>query len=118
MKVYKYYRVNEHSIQALSAKSFWVAPARSFNDPFEFRLSLPDCCPNEIPGFSKAKDELLDEGHKEIDDSMYLLTLWGANQYALNQFGIVCFSDINDSILMWSHYADSHTGFCLGFARS
>lgn len=26
-----------------------------------------------------------------------------------------CFSEINDSMLMWSHYADSHKGFCLEY---
>ena len=28
--------------------------------------------------------------------------------------GISCFSEKNDSILMWSHYADSHKGIVLG----
>ncbi|SHG90699.1 DUF2971 domain-containing protein [Marivita hallyeonensis] len=28
---------------------------------------------------------------------------------------IACFSEINDNILMWSHYADSHSGVCLIF---
>lgn len=26
-----------------------------------------------------------------------------------------CFSEVNDSMLMWSHYAHSHTGFCLEY---
>jgi len=29
--------------------------------------------------------------------------------------GISCFSEKNDDLLMWSHYADSHKGFCLEF---
>lgn len=28
---------------------------------------------------------------------------------------IACFSEINDSTLMWGHYADRHTGFCLEY---
>lgn len=28
-----------------------------------------------------------------------------------------CFSKRNDSILMWSHYADSHTGVCIEYER-
>jgi hypothetical protein len=28
---------------------------------------------------------------------------------------IACFSEIKDSILMWSHYAASHTGFCIEY---
>jgi hypothetical protein len=28
---------------------------------------------------------------------------------------LVCLSEIHDSILMWSHYADNHTGLVLAF---
>jgi len=28
---------------------------------------------------------------------------------------IACFSEINDSMLMWSHYADNHRAFCLEY---
>lgn len=31
------------------------------------------------------------------------------------QFAITCFSEISDSILMWSHYANKHTGFCVEY---
>jgi hypothetical protein len=31
-------------------------------------------------------------------------------------FGLYCVSEIPDSILMWSHYADNHRGFCLEFS--
>jgi hypothetical protein len=31
---------------------------------------------------------------------------------------ICCFSKRVDSILMWSHYANNHTGFCVGFDES
>ncbi len=30
-------------------------------------------------------------------------------------FGISCFAERNDNILMWSHYADKHTGFCVEY---
>lgn len=28
---------------------------------------------------------------------------------------IACFSEVNDSILMWSHYANNHSGFCIKY---
>ena len=31
------------------------------------------------------------------------------------QFAITCFSKISNSIHMWSHYANKHTGFCVGY---
>jgi hypothetical protein len=32
-------------------------------------------------------------------------------------FGVLCFSQIWNNVLMWSHYADNHSGFCLGFEK-
>ena len=32
--------------------------------------------------------------------------------------GISCFAKRNDNILMWSHYADKHTGFCVEYDLS
>ena len=34
----------------------------------------------------------------------------------LNQWGICCLSEVNDDILMWSHYGNAHHGFCLAFS--
>ncbi len=33
----------------------------------------------------------------------------------INGYGVYCLSRKCDDILMWSHYADSHKGICLGF---
>ena len=30
-------------------------------------------------------------------------------------FLVSCFSEVNDSILMWSHYSDKHQGFCIEY---
>jgi hypothetical protein len=32
--------------------------------------------------------------------------------------GVLCFNQVGDDLLMWSHYADSHRGICLKFRRS
>jgi hypothetical protein len=32
-----------------------------------------------------------------------------------NKYRISCFSKLHDEILMWSHYADKHSGICIGF---
>lgn len=41
------------------------------------------------------------------------------NHYFLKSFdgdlGLICFSEIPDSTLMWSYYASSHTGLVFGF---
>ena len=32
-----------------------------------------------------------------------------------NKYKLACFSESNNEILMWSHYADKHLGICIGF---
>lgn len=34
------------------------------------------------------------------------------------KFNVSCFSENPDSILMWSHYANQHHGFCIGYDTS
>jgi hypothetical protein len=37
----------------------------------------------------------------------------------LNQnVGVLCFSEVRDSLLMWGHYTDNHKGFVIGFDSS
>jgi len=38
-----------------------------------------------------------------------------ARSLVRNSFRIVCFSETYQSILMWSHYADQHRGFCIEY---
>lgn len=33
----------------------------------------------------------------------------------IKKFGVLCLSEKNNDILMWSHYSDKHQGVCLGF---
>lgn len=35
----------------------------------------------------------------------------------MQQKAICCFSGDHKNILMWSHYSDKHTGFCVGFNK-
>ncbi|NTU53972.1 MAG: DUF2971 domain-containing protein [Chlorobiaceae bacterium] len=39
---------------------------------------------------------------------------------AINQskeMSVICFSEVNDKILMWSHYTQGHAGFCIELER-
>ncbi|MCA0973109.1 DUF2971 domain-containing protein [Halomonas denitrificans] len=66
-------------------------PLLSLNDPFEYSLKIGD-----------SEYELKPELSAENTETMAFVSL----------------SRNNSNILMWSHYADSHKGFCLGFYRS
>lgn len=42
-------------------------------------------------------------------------TLDKIRQESFSKIGVTCFSKNNSNLLMWSHYANSHQGFCLEF---
>jgi Protein of unknown function (DUF2971) len=95
-----------------------------FNDPFDcdidlldfnFTSDLNEKVKAEIvqlketfkdkPGFAElsSKNSLWERGYRETQIGK------------INSCRISCFSLLNDSILMWSHYADKHYGICLEF---
>lgn len=44
---------------------------------------------------------------------------WNSTRRRLAEtYGVVCFSEVDSELLMWSHYADSHRGVCLEFDAS
>ena len=96
-RLYKYVPYNEHSMAILINKEAWFSPAHQFTDPFEFRFAISEKLHNGIP----INKESVDNARQ---DSMNL--------------GVFCLTETNDNSLMWSHYADGHHGFCIGFERS
>ena len=96
-KLYKYLPFNDHSLSLLINKQIWCPKAKTLNDPFEFHFHLTNTNLGGIP----INQLSLEEAKK-----------------AIKELAVVCLSEIDNDILMWSHYADGHTGFCIEFERS
>ena len=60
------------------------------------------------PDIAKTFEETFDKYQKQLDEAIE-----DARKNAL----ISCFSKRKDSLLMWSHYADSHKGVCIEYER-
>lgn len=91
MRLY-HFLCQENAIKTLKNKRIKVSIIKELNDPFEFLPRFLDS--NRVTqekSFSKWKAEISKE------------------------FGIVCFSKRWINPLLWSHYADKHKGFALGF---
>ncbi|MFM5335970.1 DUF2971 domain-containing protein [Aeromonas enteropelogenes] len=91
-------QLTEEQIQSISKS----------NDPMVRLLELryPD-----KPDFCRAYREAIHSVMKDREKSLVRKTSEGFKQ----AFKICCFSENPKSILMWSHYADYHTGFCIGY---
>jgi hypothetical protein len=89
MIAYHFVKAN-HGIENLQKRRLKIAELHDLNDPFElFGIEMS----NERVriAFEQMKKEL-----------------------AKNQ-GLLCFSEVWNNPVMWSHYADRHTGLCFGF---
>lgn len=109
---------------------FFASPM-SFNDPFDFQITYRyDKLTREERkeiykkklinlGYSgseleKQSDFLADNG--PLADPANIARAQANQRDKMNaSFGVVSLSSVSDSILMWSHYANNHKGFCVGF---
>jgi hypothetical protein len=130
--LFKYGRLNEYSEAAISTPTVWFSPPAQLNDPFECRPWFT---------FNGSPDEIVKSIARELLQYRPELTADNAKAQAVGIFlegrhrapntwkglrqnvvatlgqkiGLYCLSEHNDSILMWSHYAADHSGYCLEF---
>ena len=93
--LYKYYADNTYNRCALDNNYIWASHPLNFNDPYDCALHFE---------LTNLKTELPQN------------TIDALNKY-INEKAIICFSEVYNSILMWSHYADSHKGFCIAYKK-
>jgi hypothetical protein len=131
-RLYKYGRLGPHSEALFSGSQVWWAPAADLNDPFE-------CCPcftyqgteEEIfalivTGFRKRNPQATHKQALGAATEVYrerrhcAAGFWEAMTAQVigdlrSKIGLYCLAEGPDSILMWSHYALDHKGYCLEF---
>ena len=120
-------------------------PAVEFNDPFEclphiislaskehqeeiVELGIDDIIKEEAAASKKKKARRIQKmmrARSKRDEVKALVdaATVGAAKFAMNKiyekvirdFGVLCLSEENLNLLMWSHYANSHMGFAVGF---
>lgn len=100
----------------------------ALNDPFEF---APGGSPEEFEEQKqqKLKEYITGKNPRTTSSKTHGINIEKIKNHTLEagiktsmaitdkNVGIFCLSKRWDSVLMWSHYADSHKGFCLGLNR-
>jgi len=95
--LYKHRAINEYFWPLLESGEIWCPSAHSLNDPYEFDFRL---LVSSVNGHQIIQSEL--EQARDV----------------MKNYGVISFVEINDSILMWAYYSESHMGVCLGFERT
>lgn len=132
--LYKYRAFNERSLSILINKEIWVASPESFNDPFDCTIDIDKQISKEDYSEFMLEMGILKNTH--IDEVINHICLQVENDNVrsqeinrieklfrkiaerTNQYGVFTLSELSSNILLWSHYADNHKGFCIEFLRS
>lgn len=110
----------------------YFASPSSFNDPFDCRPNFtidgpPDGVRKYLLGMWARQAPHLSDNQRQAEVSSILADpsrdpripennkIFAATYDTLvtARVGVLCFSEVYDDILMWSHYADCHKGICL-----
>lgn len=132
MKIYKYRKFNENTLKLLINNSIHFSRPIDFNDPFDSRILYEE--KNNINDLTKFynnsyKQGLISENNIKswINLSSKIKKLKNRakfekdicaekNKFYQINLLISCFASISNCIQMWSHYAENHTGICIGFS--
>lgn len=133
--LYKYSRFGEHSESLLTTPTIWYSAPSALNDPFECRPwftfdgtesqlieMLARVAQRNYPSYTReqvaAEAKRLYLAGRHTDPDFLRTFRAGVVDMLSTRIGVCCLSKSNTNILMWSHYAREHTGFCLEFAAS
>jgi hypothetical protein len=123
--IYKFAKINEFLFQLLTNNELWFSNPQDFNDPYDCNLGFTTRTYTEEE-IRKFWNEVDGDVSKETREQR--IRQWLSDQSLIEKFffkptrdliqkkALTCFTTRNDSILMWSHYADSHRGICIGYS--
>lgn len=122
--LYKYHTLTAYSLASLTNKTIWLAKPATFNDPFDCAVTLDRQKYKEsvMHAVSVAIERTKPEGLRPE----HLTDLWPGDKEAFESsrnkiseiaqnLGICSLSATPRHILLWSHYANHHRGFCVQY---
>ena len=119
--IYKYTNY-ERLTEILINNTLHFSCPLDFNDPFDSDVNVKDLDDysdddiNKIigdPGDETKKKQFLEIIHSNNKETRKKFK--DNKQKASKNLLVLSLSQLKDNILMWSHYADYHKGFCIGF---
>lgn len=120
--LFRYQSINKYTTNALLKDELWGTTPIAFNDPYDM------CCCFSPIKIKNAIREKVNNGEyrhlyelvqvktdEEFVSYLYDFLCKDMNNTLKQQYAVVCFSEKNDSEIMWAHYANCATGFVLEY---
>lgn len=107
-------------IDLVQNKKLYFSKPSSFNDPFDCLVRFEETIKEkDFRAYLERKQitQWPDGAHSEAEAIEIMNNAYKklGRIIADNVWGVSCFSKEWDNLLLWSHYADSHKGICIGF---
>lgn len=127
--VFKYVPFSIRTLEILIKGGLWFGHPKNLNDPYEgeFLVNSSEELPNDAflhnfyqHSFFNLSDAALKEKLNTIKKhpKIYFRDVYEyIKSRVKEEYGVSCFTRTPSDILMWTHYADSHTGMCLVFNK-
>jgi len=116
----------KRAIEIVKNSQLWFSNPKTFNDPFDTNIDLIDFEPNDkqiamvindkVQGNRRTRREEIKKNNKNAHRIRNQFSEQ-SNDFFQNS-GVCCFSEVNDNILLWAHYANNHKGVCLKFHKT
>lgn len=113
--LYKYRSYSAQSLEVLIKKEIYFASPDQLNDPYDCHLVISDA-------LSAAIEKARSDGNSGLEGQLTRFTAlkdsYAKMQADIQGSGVFSLARSPKNVLMWSHYADDHRGFALGFNLS
>jgi hypothetical protein len=122
--LYKYQRLTAYSLASLLNDTVWLSNPTAFNDPFDCAITLSkdklrESLDHAITEIAKrndiSKDQIANHDKVTNQDEQAYEWLRSSLKNTMQKIGVLCLSATPNEILMWSHYAENHKGFCVEY---
>lgn len=121
--LYKYRSFSENTDKIIKNTSLYLSPIEKFNDPFDSKLSYKQCyTTEEIQKYwevflrDKEPKTTVEQAMENYGISEKFVERQNLLRKDLEtEIGVLSLSKTSTSILMWSHYANNHTGLVFEF---
>ena len=121
--IYKYVPYDT-ALKIIENSSLLYTNPEKFNDPFDLTSYLVDLVPDKVDIKQFVEKHIKSEEIKKEFVSKFIDANlgWFSKSFAdvfdegKKNIGITCFSKSPFKTLMWSHYAEKHSGVCIGFS--
>jgi len=110
--IFRYRSCNTDNFDSIKKDYLWFSPLSILNDPFDGSVDCVWDRNDDHLLLKEVKDNFPGLLHYGEDVLQKSLDLSNPNYTYKDPLMISCFSRKFDNILMWSHYAKCHTGFC------